>query len=222
MGYNQSDKELVLRHIDGAKNVLDLGACVDYSVPLTDKPLFISEWYKSMGIEYDAIDLAGDNNSLPFNLAHELFDDILMTAFYCSYDVTVCCGTKEHVVQAESYPVTAFHNGEINSVYPQDVKDALRGFYYAWKNQFNLTKEQGKIISVNPRSGHWPGHGYHYLTVAFYERLQEVADIRVIELFEDAACNNWVDGINVVAVLRKIGTKFPTFEEFSLLPVYTS
>lgn len=218
MGYNQSDKDLVLRNLGDVKSVLDYGSQVDYSVPLADKPLYISEWYKSMGIEYTSYDLAGDNNSIKVNLAYELPFPINIDQF----DLTVDCGCKEHYCQAESYPVTSFHNGEINSVYPAGETDPLQGFYWGWRNQFNSTKEQGKMISVNPRSAHWENHGYTFLTVAFYERLQEVADIRIIELYEDAACNNWETGMNVVAVLRKIGTKFPTFEEFSLLPIYNA
>lgn len=224
MGYNQSDKDLVLRHLKGVKTVLDYGSQVDYSVPLTDKPLYISEWYESMGIHYDCIDLAGDNGAYKLNLAYELFvfPDVidLPRQFYLQYDLTVDGGSKEHYCQAQSYPVTEFHNGEIKSVYPKNVTDALLGYYWGWRNQFELTKKGGKIICVNPKSGFWPSHGYHYLNMDFYERLCELSDLQIVELYEHPACNNWETGMNVVAVLHKTGDMFPNYEEFSKLPIY--
>ena len=191
MGYNQSDKDLVLRYIDGVKNVLDYGSQNNYTTTLPNPP-FISEWYKGMGIDYYCIDLAGDNGAFKANLAYPIHNSDEWTFFLPSdifengFDLTVDAGSKEHFCQAESYPVTSFHEGYINSVYPENVTDALAGFYWGWKNQFELTKTDGIIISVNPKTGHWENHCHHWIDRDFYVELCKISDMEYLELYESS------------------------------------
>lgn len=88
MGYNQEDKEIVLRHIEGVKSVLDMGSANDYTYGV-EYPPFISEWYKSIGIyNYACIDLAGDNNALKYDVSHPVdIGEKFVNLFYCNHDV---------------------------------------------------------------------------------------------------------------------------------------
>lgn len=215
MGYNQEDKEIVLRHIEGVKSVLDMGSANDYTYGV-EYPPFISEWYKSIGIyNYACIDLAGDNNALKYDVSHPV--DIGE-----KFDMLVNAGFSEHVVQMDGYVTVAFHDGHINSIYPKEVTDARLGFYYCWKNMFSFVINGGIMIHVNPKSGYWEGHGYTYLTREFYVEICKISDLEYLELYEHGACGNWETGINIVCVLKKTGNTFPSFEEFSKLPIYTS
>lgn len=82
--------------------------------------------------------------------------------------------------------------------------------YTPFLNIHNATKLNGIMIHENPKTGNWPFHGQHYFTMDFYNHL----GYEVLELCEEAAMSNTVDGWNVCAVLRKMGEKFLTEKEF--------
>lgn len=215
MGYNKEDKDLVLRHIDGVGSVLDMGSANDYTTHKSLPP-FISEWYKSMGIlDYTCIDLAGDNNSI-------IVDVSSIVDIGKQVDLLVNTGFSEHVCQMNGYVSVPFHGGYINSIYPKEVTNAELGFYYCWYNMFHFVKSGGVMVHVNPKSGHWPGHAYHYIDESFYKKLERISDLSIIELYEHPACNNFETGMNICCVLKKIGNKFPSIDEFSKLPIYKS
>lgn len=217
MGYNQSDKDLVMRHLGGVKSVLDIGSQNDYTTTQHNPP-FISKWYNEMDVFYHCFDLAGDNGAAQVNLAFN--QNFTHHEYHWPYSMTVDMGSKEHFCQAESYPVTSFHDGCINSVYPQGITDSLAGFYWGWKNQFDLTVVGGTIISVNPKTGNWPGHGYHYISEEFYVQLEAMSDLSILELYEHAACGNTTDGWNICVALKKTGSDFPSLKQFKTLPIY--
>lgn len=180
-------------------------------------PPFASEWYRKNGFEeYDCIDLAGDNDALDFDLAYYIDER------FHKYDLVTDFGTSEHVVQMDGFTTAEFHEGHIHSVYPIDVKDAEAGFYYCWLNKFNLCKKGGIIISENPKSGHWPDHGYHYITKDFYEKLSDITDLEIVELGESPAAGNYETGMNIYSILKKVGENFTALENFWSLPIYKS
>lgn len=225
MGYTTFTKKLVHSILDEnrIKNILDLGSQNDYEIGV-DKPPFISEWYRSLGIDYECIDLAGDNGAWKIDLSYP-FENTTRGEWhgkyiYCGYDLVVDAGTSEHIVQMDGYHTTAFHDGHIHSIYPIDVKDAEAGYYNCWLNKFNLCRVGGIIISENPKHENWPLHGFHYLDQNFYTRLCKMADLEIIELGENPASGNNVDGWNIHAVLRRTGNKFPSQEDFWSLPIY--
>lgn len=216
MGYTTFTKKLVQSVLDKAevKYIIDLGSCNDYDIGGSNPP-FISDWYKSKGIEYSCIDLAGDNDALEFDLSQPI--ELIELA-----DLIVDAGTSEHVVQMSGYESTAFHEGYINSIYPTEVKDAALGYYNCWLNKFNFCKVGGYIVSENPKTGHWKDHGYTYIDKSFYENLISISDLEIVDIGEHGAMGNWETGVNVYSVLKKTGESFPPFELFKTLPLKQS
>lgn len=193
MGYTDYTKAIIQTVIDydGIKSVIDLGAQNDHSLPDFAMP-YTSEWYKEKGISYDSIDINGENGARVIDLGKP-FNMII------PFDLVVDAGTSEHVCTDGKFDWSAIYN--------------------CWLNKFNLCKIGGWIISENPKTGNWPGHGFNYYTKEFYKELQDNSDLQTMLLEEHAAMHNYTDGWNVVSVLRKTGHHFPdleTFKKFSI------
>lgn len=206
MGYTNFTVELIERHLQGVKTVIDLGAQNMYNTPTTPAP-YASEWYKGKGIVYAAVDLSGENKSLAMDLSvpcqirnsdkHEKSPESAYLNLV--FDMVVDAGTSEHVGRGGKFDWTAIYN--------------------CWRNKFDWCKVGGKIISENPKSGNWPGHGFNYVTDDFYRGLREYSDLEILEIGEQAAMGNVTDGWNVYCVMEKTGDKFPTLEQFKKLDV---
>jgi|SRR5882762_3233760 len=213
MGYTQDEIKLIEKYIEPGMSVLDTGSQNDYTTRSIIPP-FISSWYGMKGVsDYVCIDLAGDNNALRLDLAYPI-------SIGAKFDLVTDIGFGEHVVQADEYETVSFHEGHINSVYPKGEKKIIEGFYNFWLNKHNLLKVGGIMVNVNPKTKNWPQHGYTYLTQEFYTGLVKHAGYSILELGENAASGNFVDGYNIFSVLRKESDKFPSFEEFSKLDIY--
>jgi hypothetical protein len=200
MGYTSFTVELIEKHLDGVKSVIDLGAQNMYNQPVLPAP-YASEWYKEKGIKYDAIDLSAENGSYPIDLSlpsREQGLDILQWAA----DLVVDAGTSEHVGFCGKHQIEAIHN--------------------CWVTKFNLCKAGGKIISENPKTGNWPGHGFNYYTEDFYRNLEVKSDLKILSLGEFPAMGNTTDGWNIYCVMEKTGEKFPTLAEFKKLGICQS
>lgn len=91
MGYTNKTIDIIepLLQQFNIKSVCDLGAQNDYSKDYK-KPVYISEWYKSKGIEYVSIDLNGENDALTMDLSEPL-------KLKRQFDMVVDAGTSEHV-----------------------------------------------------------------------------------------------------------------------------
>lgn len=215
MGYTEKEKKLVERYLRLGDSVLDMGSQNDYTSG-KEKPPFISDWYKSKNIDdYTSIDLAGDNNSLrvdvscPVDLGRQ-------------FNLVIDCGFGEHVVSAEEYEIVSFLEGHIHSVYPKKIKSIESGYYNMWLNKFNFCKLGGHIISINPKTGNWPLHCYSYVSYKTYWQLSRASGLSVVEMGEQAASGNNVDGWEVFCVMKKIHNIFPSFEGFtSKVQVYS-
>jgi len=202
------------------KSVIELGSQNLYVNGEQDPP-FASEWYISKGLQYSCIDLGGDNGAIKKDLSKEL-NLVWQPGTPFVADLITDFGTSEHVVQMEKFTSVPFHNGYINSIYPDGVKDIKLGFYNCWLNKHKLLNAGGAMVNVNPKTGHWPGHGYSYYTQEFYKELCKIAGYKILLLEEHAAMGNTTDGVNVVCVLEKTSEKFPTFEQFCKLDFRTS
>lgn len=196
MGYTHFTVGLIENHVAGVKSVVDLGAQNLYNQPKLPAP-YASEWYREKGIQYTAIDLSKENESIDMDLSKPIF--LYNQTDLKLFDLVVDAGTSEHVG----------NNG----------KHDIEAYYQCWLNKFNLCKIGGKIISENPKTGNWPGHGFNYVTGSFYGVLELNSDLKIIEIGEHAAMGNVTDGWNIYCVMEKTGTTFPTLADFKKLGV---
>lgn len=177
------------------------------------KPPFANEWYESRGIQYMCIDMAGDNNAIKINLSQCWYRED-----YMIFDLVTDFGTSEHVADVEKFQSTEFHDGHIHSVYPayEPLENEIAwGYYSVWCNKHNLVKPGGLIVSVNPKTGNWPGHGYTYIDSEFYKSLASKCDYTIHHLRENAAMGNTKDGWNIECILeKKSDNAFISFDEF--------
>lgn len=88
--------------------------------------------------------------------------------------------------------------------------------YQVLKNIHEACQDQGTMIHENPRTENWPGHGYHYFTTSFWETLAGSCNYDILDISEEPAMGNDVDGWNVCCVLRKsLDSKFISEEQFN-------
>lgn len=148
-------------------------------------------YYKDFS--YTCIDLNGENNALTLDLGlvHSLPTYGLVTDF----------GTSEHVGV----------NGKHDS----------KAFYNCWLNKYNMCEVGGIIISENPKTNNWEGHGFNYVTVDFYKGLASLLNCELLEVGEHPAMNNTTNGWNVYSVIKKKSNKFISFSKFKTLDFYT-
>jgi hypothetical protein len=215
MGITAFDIKFLEKYIDKYKpdRVIEFGSQNLY-ITQTNKPPFASEWYNEKGVYYECIDLGGDNNAIQKDVSYPI-------AVGRQYPLVTDFGFGEHVVQMEDYiPVT--YNHHITSVYPKGEINIEDGYYNFWLNKHNLCKIGGLIISENPESKSWLGHGYTYLVEDFYKELAKVTDYEILELGRHPAMGNDKDGWNVYSVIRKHSEVFPSFDIFNSLPIFKS
>lgn len=89
----------------------------------------------------------------------------------------------------------------------------VKDLYQCLFNFDKLCKVGGIIIRENPMTGHWPGHGYHYVTEQFYQELALLAGYELIRLETHYAMHNYESGGNIIAVMRKTKEGFITREQ---------
>lgn len=139
--------------------------------------------FEGLGYAHVSVDINGQDGAIECDLSKKL--DLKSLNKMNHYDVVTDFGTSEH------------------------VKD----FYNCWLNKWNACKENGLIVSENPKTGNWKGHGHHYLTKEFYKGFD------TLEMGEHCAMGNCIDGLNIYSVVRKTG-KFMTRKEFNKLEYY--
>lgn len=237
MGITAFDIKLLEKYIDKYKpeNVIEFGSQNLYLVSVSKHwnketnewedaaAPFASEWYKSKGLEYNCVDLGGDNGAWKIDVSYPfgIGVDDRKGGYQLQFSLVTDFGFSEHVVQMEDYvPVT--YDGGITSIYPKGEINIIEGYYNCWLNKHNLCKIGGLIISENPKTGNWPGHGYTYIDVEFYKELSLLTDYEDLELGIHAAMGNFKDGYNVYCVMKKNSDKFPSLEEFKTLPIFQS
>lgn len=175
------------------KTVIELGSQNLFDKDYGSITPFASEYYESKGIEYNCIDIGGCNNALKLNLSKPV-------KLPKTFDLVTDFGTSEHIETGSKHNVTAFYN--------------------CLKTKHNLTKENGFIISENPKTGNWKGHGYNYYTTDFYTQLAKVNGYAILELGEHPAMGNAIDGWNVYCVMQKVNSKpFMKLIDFKKLPM---
>jgi hypothetical protein len=101
-------------------------------------------------------------------------------------------------------------------------KHDIKAIYNCWKNKHNLVKVGGFIVSENPKTGNWPGHGFNYYTTDFYKLLAGFGDYSLIDLGEHPAMGNTTDGWNVYCVMQKTKEEFISLEKFKKCGILTN
>lgn len=154
-------------------------------------------------------------------VAQEYFDSI--GVFAVTIDITGCNGS--HVIDLRNYGVLEpfVENGLFDAVVNHGTFEHVEskiGFYNAFKNIHEVCKTGGIMIHETPKTGHWIGHGYHYTTHEFYQKLSELMGYEILELCDHFAMGNVTDGGLVNCVLKKTADtkeEFISFELFSNL-----
>jgi len=193
MGITDFSLSILNKYISEQKTVLELGSQNLYSCEFEGYP-YADNYYNSKGLEYTCIDLNKENNALDLNLGVKLSLE--------KFDIVTDFGTSEHVGT----------NG----------KHDAKAFYNCWLNKHNACKLGGLIISENPKTGNWLGHGFNYVTQNFYRQLAEANGYEILDLGEHPAMNNTTDGWNIYCVLKKTQDKFMTLTNFKKLEFYSS
>ena len=180
------------------RSVIELGAQNLY----TNGPAYgkyADTFYREHKILYECIDLNGENYAEPYDLSlpiHGVVGPHLPPEVLAEmvqgrqYDLVTDFGTSEHV----------------------------QGFYQCWLNKWRLCKVGGVIVSENPKTGNWPGHGYNYVTMEFYAGLSKaLGNYATMERGEHPAMGNTTDGWNVWCIMVKNSEDFITEKEFNKL-----
>lgn len=213
MGICASDIQLIERALEIKPNIEDVCELGSQNLYIgnEDKPPFASEWYKSKGVFYSCIDMAGDNGAHQHDLSKPFYK-------HAEFDLITDFGTAEHVVAGVDMKNHFFENVNINSVYPTRTptdEEIAEGFYNCWRNKHELLAVDGLMINVNPKTGNWPGHGYTYLTKNFYTKLAELMGYEILHLEDHPAMGNTISGWNVCCILRKKEDReFISFKDF--------
>jgi hypothetical protein len=79
----------------------------------------------------------------------------------------------------------------------------VRNAYNIFKVLHDLTKRDSIIIRQNPKTGSWKGPGFWYATEKMYQQLASAQGYEIIEVGEDAAMGNTIDGWNVYCIYIK-------------------
>jgi len=221
MGITAFDIKILGKYIDlyKPKNVIELGS---QNLYLTNEniPPFASKWYVDKGLKYQCIDLGGDNGAWKIDLAHQFGND-KKGGYPLEFDLVTDFGTSEHCVKMEHYDSLTYENG-VTSIYPKGEINIEEGYYNCWLNKHNLCKIGGLVISENPMTGMWNKHGYTFLGKDFYEEFVKISGYELLEDGVEGATGNWITGVNVYGVIKKISDKFPDFETFNTLSIYKS
>ena len=193
MGITDFSLLILNKYVKANDKVLELGAQNLYASEFEGSP-YADLYYKRKQCKYTCLDLNEENNALNLDLATKLSLD--------KYNVVTDFGTSEHV--------------GING------KHDAKAFYNCWLNKHNACEVGGLIISENPKTGNWPGHGFNYVTENFYRKLAEYNGYEILEIGEHPAMNNIENGWNIYCVLRKTQDKFMTLTNFKKLEFYTA
>lgn len=115
-------------------------------------------------------------------------------------------GCGDSIVKDLTKPIDL---GEFDVVTNAGTSEHTNDLYMCYKNMWDSCKEGGYMVSENPRTGNWPGHGNFYLTTDFYMSFPG----ELMEVGEHPAMGNDTDGWNVYGVIRKSG-EFISREDF--------
>jgi len=194
MGIVPHSLQLLDRYIEkigGYKNclMLELGDQQMYCHPSIAEASAAKVYFSSLGVRHVSVDLNGQLGALPMDLSKPLLE----SAAKGQFDVVTDFGTSEH------------------------VGPGLAALYQCRLNVHEACRDGGLMVFMNPKTGHWPGHGFHYFTMRHYDLLASACGYSLLEVEEQPTLGNMVDGWQVQAVLTKGSKPFVSFDEFSAI-----
>lgn len=107
-------------------------------------------FYSSRGFDHVSIDINKKDGALPFDLSKPFTKEMLETLG--KFDVLTNSGTSEHVLDQ----------------------------YECFSNCHTITKENGIMVHIVPRTGSWLKHGDFYYDFDFFVELAEANDYGVV------------------------------------------
>lgn len=142
-------------------------------------------------------------------VAHPYFESLGHTVK--SWDITGCQGS-EVVDLREDLKLTPHFDLILQH---GTVEHCDGNLWQPFKNIHEACNVGGIMIHENPKTGHWPEHGYHYFIPGFYSQLREGCDYELWELSCEPAMGNPETGMNVCCVFKKLPkSNFVTKEQF--------
>jgi hypothetical protein len=190
------------------ESVLELGAQNFYqNYKTVYYGSYADQYYKLKGVTtYTCVDLNRENGAIPADLS---VPQVLPKA-----DIVTDFGTSEHVAA-----FTAEEEGnatdEKNDTWKKSEEHVagMTALYNCWTTKYNSARNL--IISSNPATGNWPGHGHFYYTPRFYEVLSQLTGMTIVLLEEPYAMGNYKDGKEISCVLNVRGSHWITLNEFA-------
>lgn len=132
-------------------------------------------WFERMGVQHTSVDINGDLGAIKLDLSVPIERPEWLLAF----DIVTDYGTSEHVGKS----LTALYNCRAN--------------VHRW------CRAGGLMLFSNPKTGHWPDHGFHCFTEKHYHDLAAACGYDAIRVFEHPTCGNTTTGYQISAVLLK-------------------
>lgn len=135
------------------RKMLELGNQQMYCHPDIPEASAAKLYFQSQGVDHTSIDLNGLLGALPLDLSKPIDKPEWNEAF----DIVTDFGTSEH------------------------VGNTIEALYNCRRSCHTFCRPGGLLVFMNPKTGNWPGHGYHYFTQEHYRRLVDEAGYTVLE-----------------------------------------
>lgn len=178
--------ESLFQH-NAIKTVVELGSQQFYHYhPGMNVGDYMDKYYTSKGVSHYE---CIDINGCNNALVLNLREQIDL---HRQYDLVTDFGTSEHIT-------STFNSNDL---------------YNCWTTKYNLSNRF--ILSCNPSTGNWPGHGIYYYTPEFYDELSKLTNMTIRKLQYQYPMRNYDTGREVVCILEKTkDSKWVTLSEFN-------
>lgn len=113
--------------------------------------------------------------------------------------------------------------GEFDCVFNFGTSEHVVNLYWCLRNVHNICKVNGIMLHVVPAPNNWPGHGYHYVDIGFFEQLAEKMNYKLLECFR-RPCSFGGTSPSVLthaALMKQNESEFISEDTFKSLPIFT-
>lgn len=192
MGFTAETLDILERLPLRSKRMLEFGnQQIFIQGPLYGTPA--KAYFKDRGVDHVSVDLDinHDHATQEYGcIKADLSSHLLGIGMF---DIITDAGTSEHINGCGCpWPAGCTHKN-----------DRRLPLYRARKNANDHCVAGGHMLFINPKVGHWPGHGFHYFTEEHYTSLAKLCNYSITELASIPSMGNVTDGVNVVALLKK-------------------